>query len=299
MCIIAAKPAGVKMPSDDILNNMWTRNSDGAGIMYPLNGKVRIEKGFMTYAAFKARIDSLGKKYNLAKMPLVMHFRITTHGGTKPENCHPFPITDSVGMLKKLKCDTPLGIAHNGIINIVPQKDISDTMEYIASQLAPLYKAVPTFYKNKHLMQMVSNAIDSKMVFLLPSGKIYTIGDFVEEGGIMYSNRSFERMTSFRDFKSYYWDDDWCLPESTMSDYEYRTVMWLDEAEGDFIVNGKGEMWTGDFAIDRNDKVYEYDNSTDALLHCPQAIAYNSEGMTLHFNENDKFTTQEIILKNW
>ena len=172
MCIIAAKPAGVKMPARNVIENMWMHNSDGAGIMYTNKGGVRIEKGFMTYDAFAKHLDELSKKIDLDKISVVMHFRITTHGGTKPENCHPFPVTDSIGMLKKLTCDTRLGVAHNGVIDITPRKDISDTMEYIASQLAPLYKGVPKFYENKHLMQMVSNAIDSKMAFLLPSGKI-------------------------------------------------------------------------------------------------------------------------------
>ena len=184
MCIIAAKPAGVNMPEDKILENMWNRNDDGAGFMYAVNGKVYIEKGFMKYKDLKTRLDQLGRKYNLRKLPMVMHFRITTHGGTKPENCHPFPISDSVGMLKKLKLTTSIGVAHNGIIPISPRKDISDTMEYIASQLAPLSKAVPMFYKDKNLMQMTANAIDSKMAFLTGDGKIYTIGDFIADKGI-------------------------------------------------------------------------------------------------------------------
>lgn len=33
MCIIAAKPAGVEMPSDEILRTMWNNNNDGAGFM--------------------------------------------------------------------------------------------------------------------------------------------------------------------------------------------------------------------------------------------------------------------------
>lgn len=297
MCIIAAKPAGVEMPSEATMFNMWSRNSDGAGFMYPAGGKVRIEKGFMTYEAFKSRLDEVGKIYDLTKTPLVMHFRITTHGGTKPENCHPFPITDSIGMLKKLRCETPIGIAHNGIINIMPRKDISDTMEYIASQLAPLYKAVPKFYKNKHLMQMVSNAIDSKMAFLLPNGKIYVIGDFIESDGIMYSNRSFEKTTSFRDYVYYGWDNEWITEYDPMGEYEYRKVMWLDETAGDYAMDVDGELWSGDFCIDENDRVYEYDCDEDALVQCTNWRAYNATGMALTYDENSQFVTEEIVLK--
>ena len=57
MCIIAAKPAGVAMPSAEKIENMWNRNSDGAGIMYAVDNKVHIEKGFMTYASFNAKLN--------------------------------------------------------------------------------------------------------------------------------------------------------------------------------------------------------------------------------------------------
>ena len=40
MCVIAAKPSGVKMPSVSTIENMWYKNPDGAGFMYALNGKV-------------------------------------------------------------------------------------------------------------------------------------------------------------------------------------------------------------------------------------------------------------------
>ena len=297
MCIIAAKPAGIKMPARNVIENMWMHNSDGAGIMYTSKGRVRIEKGFMTYDAFTKHLDELSKKIDLDKISVVMHFRITTHGGTKPENCHPFPVTDSIGMLKKLTCETRLGVAHNGVIDIAPRKDISDTMEYIASQLAPLYKGVPKFYENKHLMQMVSNAIDSKMAFLLPSGKIYTIGDFVEKDGIMYSNHSFEYTTSFRDYKSYAWDDErWLALESGMRDYSYKNLMWLDDTAGDFAMDEKGELWTGDFAVDVDGFVYEYDGIEDAMTLCPGWRAYNAEGMTLTYDERSQLATQELVL---
>ena len=208
MCIIAIKSKGIDLPSEEILQNMWRVNSDGAGFMYAKDGVVHIEKGFMTYERFYSAIRKLDEEYGLKNLPLIMHFRITTHGGTKPENTHPFPITDSIGVLKKIKVTAKLGVAHNGIINIRPRDGISDTMEYIASQLAPLSRAMPKFYKNADLMEMVSNAINgSRMAFMNGSGEIYTIGNFVEEGGMRYSNRSFETPASIRSFPYSYYDE--------------------------------------------------------------------------------------------
>ena len=297
MCVICAKPAGVEMPAQTYIDNMWNRNSDGAGIMYAVDGKVHIEKGFMDYEDFKDKLEELALKYDLKKLPLVMHFRITTHGGTKPENCHPFPISDSAGILSKLRQTTDIGVAHNGIINITPRKGISDTMEYIISQLAPLKKAVPKFYENKHLIQMISNAIDSKMAFLTDKGDIYTIGSFEEDNGIMYSNTSYKYGWSYGNYKyssstaltSY----DWEVMDSGDTIF-YRRVMWLDD--GEYIKDDKGEFWCGDYAIDNYGNVYVYDNDFGALRRCYNYTAFNAEGLPLKYDPNSVLTVVEAVL---
>ena len=187
--------------------------------MYNCDGRVHIEKGYMSLDKFLEAIDRLSKRLDLTKTGVVMHFRITTHGGTKPENTHPFPVSDSLPLLKKLKCSAKLGVAHNGIIDISPRsKDISDTMEYVMSQLAPLSRALPNFYENKDAMLMVKNAIDSKMAFLTGDGDIRTIGDFTIRDGILYSNHSFEYYwNSYRSSKFSVWNKD----SETWDEYEY------------------------------------------------------------------------------
>ena len=292
MCIIAIKSKGIDLPNEEILQNMWRANRDGAGFMYAHKGVVHIEKGYMKYENFYAAIRKLDEMYGLKNIPLIMHFRITTHGGTKPENTHPFPITDSVGVLKKLSVTTKIGVAHNGIIDIRPRDGISDTMEYVASQLATLSRAVPKFYKNVDLMEMVSNAIGvSRMAFMNGDGEIYTIGNFVEEGGMRYSNRSFETPKYTRYFPYNYYE------EKAWEDYFYekekeekRTsmtmrVMWLDEKAGDFIINDNGDFEDGDeYAIDYEGKVYAYDYDKDMLVRRRGYRAYNSEGRALRYD---------------
>lgn len=299
MCVIAAKPAGVDMPIDQYIDNMWTRNSDGAGIMYTVNNRVHIEKGFMKFDSFRERLDQLSDLYDLKAIPVVMHFRITTHGGTKPENCHPFPISESVGVLSKLKQTAKIGVAHNGIIDITPRKGISDTMEYIISQLAPLSKAVPNFYENKHLMQMISNAIDSKMAFLTDKGDIYTIGNFVEDSGIMYSNTTYKTAGYLSAYKyshgSMYLSDTWETLDSD-DNYYYKNVMWLDV--GEYVVDrNTGEMLDGDlFAIDRNGNVYYYNNDYGAMLRAWKYEAKTANGGPLRFNEKSQLITLEAVV---
>ena len=64
MCIIVVKKAGIAAPSDEMFENMWNHNPDGAGFMYTANGGVCIEKGFMEYKDFyKAykRVEEIGR----------------------------------------------------------------------------------------------------------------------------------------------------------------------------------------------------------------------------------------------
>lgn len=300
MCIIAAKAAGAPMPSRETIETMWEGNRDGAGIMYVENGKVKIEKGFMKYKNFIKALDRIEKRLDLTATPVVMHFRITTHGGTKPENCHPFPITDSVGALQKLTITTDIGVAHNGIIPIEPRRGISDTMEYIASQLAPLKKALPRFYENKHAMLLIKNAIESRMAFLTGSGKLYTIGDFIEDGGVLYSNASYKgRISRYRDYTFGFYDaDTW---EKTTGydalhdvDRELRSLMWLPD--GSYITMPNGDMMEAyDHLIDDDGTVYEFDWDADAADAIYGARAFTPEGTPVRF-EYDEAEPFDVLL---
>ena len=191
MCIICAKPAGVKFPKDAYIKNMWEGNSDGAGIMWTSNNKVHIKKGFMKYKDFKNFLVRLKKRYDIDKIPVVMHFRITTHGGTKPENTHPFPISSKVKNLQALEYCTNLGVAHNGTITIKNPPEISDTMAYISQRLSRIRTRDGAFYKKQLMLDKIEKEITSKMCFLDNVGNLKFIGKFEEEDGIFYSNTSY------------------------------------------------------------------------------------------------------------
>lgn len=304
MCIIAAKPASTKMPDQETIRRMWYGNPDGAGIMYALDGKVRIEKGFMKLSELEKRLDEIRKTVDLDATGVVLHFRITTHGGTRPENCHPFPITDSLARLRMTRVTTTVGVAHNGVIDITPRdRSISDTMEYIASQLAPLSRALPSFYTNPDAMTLIQNAIRSRMVFLTGDGKIYRTGDFVEQGGIFYSNKSFQGYARIR---SYCWDDfePWtdCAPltttksksgkkkkgksTSSVIQTKQKELMWITLADdGAYVITRNGSVLEGDdFLIDDRGVVYDYDINTDLCFLNPDAQAFTNAGLPIRFD---------------
>lgn len=308
MCIICAKPSRVQLPGDDVISRMFYRNPDGAGIMYTSDGYVKIVKGLMTLEAFFNALDAIKKEINVEEEAMVLHFRIGTAGGNIPENTHPYPITDSLTQLQALHVVTNVGVAHNGIIDIRPRRrDINDTMEYIMSQLAPLKRAVPKFYQNKHLMAMVQNAITSKMAFLTADRNIYTIGDFIQDGQLLYSNSTYKpydyrnyRFTRTYDYGNSAWlggwsddyDDD--LSNAYMDggsqglipfvSTSYEKLMWLDD--DDYVITLEGEYLDNDVCLllmSSKSEVYVFDAAEDEAVFLG-GKAFNKNGKELVFD---------------
>ena len=190
MCIIVAKPAGIQCPSLETLETCFNANPDGAGLMWADGDQVRIIKGFMAFDEFSSTLKALGDVTNTG---LVMHFRITTHGGTRPECCHPFPLTDDDTALRALDTTTAVGVAHNGVIHgQATDATTSDTMAYIRDVLAPLQRMTGDLLASDDAMTGVESTVGSKLAFLEPDGAITTIGDFIEDSGVFYSNASFK-----------------------------------------------------------------------------------------------------------
>ena len=203
MCVIAVKPKGIAFPEEKYLKNCFANNPDGAGFMTVANKKVVIRKGLMTYKAFKKALNE-SRRVTGDDAPYVMHFRIATQGFTK--SCtHPFPLTDDMEEMKKLKTVCDVGVAHNGIISLTSDGNrmYSDTMLFIADYLS-LIADSPKWWGNKNKKRLVENLIDgSRLAILDKSGHIELMGlGWHEEGGISYSNLSY----------SYKKELDWAVP---------------------------------------------------------------------------------------
>ena len=282
MCIIAIKQAGIKMPATTTIENMWHNNKDGAGFMYTKDGNVHIEKGLMTLKDFKAALKRLEKTIDVVNTPIILHFRITTHGGTSPGNCHPFPISEKLPLLQMTKCKAPLAVAHNGIIDIKPsQKDISDTMEYIITQLAPLYQLKKDFYRQPAGKKLIYNFIRSKMAFLDAAGRIETIGDFITgKDGILYSNTSYKARTIY-----YNWDiwEDFSIQWYESEHGKY--LSWLTEDDG-YILSGETLISADYYLTDKEGNLYQYDLETDIAIPIDGTL-YNHAGMPINGFKED------------
>ena len=207
MCIIIAKYKNGRLPKKDELKNSFEYNSDGAGFMYVNNGKVVIDKGYMTYENFIDRFDELCEKFNnFEDKSLVIHCRIGTSSSNTAKNTHPYPISHKERDLHKKYVETELGVAHNGIIQEYTPNwknpSTNDTQEFILKYLSPLYDNYKEFYKNKYLMNGIEDIIKSKLVFLDTDDKIYFVGKnkFIEEDtGLFFSNDSYRYSLKYLD----------------------------------------------------------------------------------------------------
>ena len=275
MCIIVIKPAGVKMPATTTIENCWYNNNDGAGLMYAAGGSVYIQKGYMTLKDFKNALKQLEKSIDVTSVPMVLHFRITTHGETSPGNTHPFPVSEKLPLLTMTKTKAPLAVAHNGMIDIKPsKKNISDTMEYIINQLAPLYQLKKDFYRQATGKKLIYNFIKSKMVFLDGKGRIETIGDFIRDDGLLYSNNSYKARTIYYNWDLWNYGANWY--ECSYGKY----MTWLTEDDGYIIANGN--ILSADcHLVDRQGNLYRYDMDADIAVPIDGTL-YNHSGKPIN-----------------
>lgn len=191
MCIIVYKPASVKMPNKRTLQKCWRNNQDGAGYMFPSKGNVVIKKGFMKFEEFYMNLQSDLNRYGVGT-PFVLHFRIQTQGGVNKHYTHPFPLSPHMDDLKRLRVKTPIGVAHNGIIELTTSYykttvTYSDTMKFITDYLTLIIHD-KNYYKDPDKLTLIERLIDSKMAIMDGDGHTELIGTFIQDNGVYYSN---------------------------------------------------------------------------------------------------------------
>ena len=118
---------------------MWQHNPDGAGYAYVnKKGKVVYRKGFMTLTELMADLEvpERFKNTNFA-----LHFRIGTSGKNDKATCHPFPVSNNFGDLRKTEGDADSVLFHNGILSKggIVSPLASDTQDFVVA-MSPLFK---------------------------------------------------------------------------------------------------------------------------------------------------------------
>jgi predicted glutamine amidotransferase len=190
MCIICVSPKRVRQPSLATIRTMFRHNPHGAGYMFARNGKVEISKGYMDVDSYIAAIRA--ERFT-AKDAVVYHFRISTQAGVNPQMTHPFPLSNRRAHMKALDVDCQCGIAHNGIIRLTTDptnREYSDTAIFITDYLARIIRT-PADLRNRDTLSLIQALAGSKLAIMDAGGYIATVGDFISDHRLLYSNGSF------------------------------------------------------------------------------------------------------------
>jgi predicted glutamine amidotransferase len=178
MCIIVAKNANVALPYKKYLKNCYDNNNDGAGFAFFDTGgdeKLHVRKGYFSFNKLWADVRELGDK------PLLVHFRIATHGSVSADNCHPFLLENGVAM------------AHNGILSTVKElkEDMTDSESFGRSILEHFSPKELASEKVKTLVEMAVGS--SKIVMLTNTGKFIGFNDKLGYrcDDVWYSNQTY------------------------------------------------------------------------------------------------------------
>ena len=193
MCIICVSPARTRQPSISQIKMMFLNNPHGAGYMYARDGRVHIHKGFMDIDSFLSAVKA---EHFTAKDSVVYHFHISTQAGVNPEMTHPFPLSNRLPNMKALDVECPCGVAHNGIIRLTSdptQHEYSDTALFITHYMARMVHGLDDL-KDAQLLNRIERLAGSKLAIMDGSGYIATVGNFINERGLLFSNDSYREL---------------------------------------------------------------------------------------------------------
>lgn len=190
MCIICVSKSGVQQPNDNTIRTMFRRNPHGAGYMYARDGMVTIHKGFMNVQDFLAAVHA---EHFTAEDSVVYHFRISTQAGVNPSMTHPFPLSNQLRKMQALDLVCRCGIAHNGIIRLTSDPDnkvYSDTAIFITDYLSQIIHRRADL-RDPETLKLIWELAQSKFAILDGGGYVATIGHFIEDRGLLFSNDSY------------------------------------------------------------------------------------------------------------
>jgi len=178
------------MPGEEIINNCWSNNDDGAGLFYQLAGEERpeeihIKKGFMTLPALQKYLKHMDFK---PEDILALHFRTGTSGTVSADCCHPFPISHLKKKLKAKKLTTTRAVMHNGVLG-KGDKDLSDTMVFVKEILSPIKNILDT----PGIENLLEMAAGRDRLLIWNKGNITLTGTWTTDKNILYSNDQFKK----------------------------------------------------------------------------------------------------------
>jgi len=174
MCIAIFKPKD-KTISKEILQTCYNSNKDGCGFAFIKDDTIYINK-YMKFEDFYNDYKEVEET-----SPMLIHFRIATHGKVEVKNCHPFKLNNRMALI------------HNGIISGYGDKENkTDTQDFIDKVIGNISWKM---WKNPSFIELVDKAIGySKLVILDVTGEHFIVGESKGywDDGVWYSNKSYQ-----------------------------------------------------------------------------------------------------------
>ena len=190
MCIICISKSGVRQPGEAAIRAMFNRNPHGAGYMFARDGWVTIRKGFMDLDDY---LQAIRAEHFTTSDSVVYHFRISTQAGVNPEMTHPFPLSNQPARLRKLDLRCRVGVAHNGVIPLTsdPSNErYSDTAIFITGYLSHIIRRRADL-RDQRVLDSIFQIAQSRFAIMDGGGYIATVGKFIDERGLLFSNASY------------------------------------------------------------------------------------------------------------
>ena len=152
-----------------------------------------IHKGFMSPDEY---LRAIREEHFTAADSVVYHFRISTQAGVNPEMTHPFPLSNQPGRLRRLDQSCRIGVAHNGIIRLTSDPDnerYSDTAIFIADYLSQILRTRADL-RDRRKLNTIYQLAQSKFAIMDGGGYVATVGEFIHERGLLFSNASYRAL---------------------------------------------------------------------------------------------------------
>lgn len=176
MCIIIAKARKQQGPTWDSIMHATQRNPDGFALAYSL-GKGKAPRIIRSMKRTEV-LDVLKGIVNRKSASWILHARIATHGSKRAENCHCWQ-----------DADTGLVFAHNGILGVQPEGDMTDSETAFRRLLVPAMHAGGGEAFEAAISAIIGN---SKFAVMDHTGEIFLYGRYLEEEEASYSNDTYK-----------------------------------------------------------------------------------------------------------
>jgi predicted glutamine amidotransferase len=229
MCIAILNQSGII--TESIIRTCANNNPDGMGMAWIENGTIKTFKSMKDISKLVSLYQAIRAENEL---PIMLHFRIGTHGKKDVSNVHPFHIGDNMVM------------CHNGIVDApILQPDKSDTfhLSLFLSKLRTIENLIDTD-SIEFLFTETYCGDYSKLIFLDQDGRFSIANEDLGHwiGETWYSNKTYLTSDSIdiggrsykKDRKFDSFDSDWIADSHDSHSFSIDDYLIYNDEEEEY-----------------------------------------------------------------